>query len=220
MRFSKNVALLVCGVVTMASWAAADTVSTQSDNLLLHQTAVGSTELVASGYTYGASNAVNGAPASYSYQSDFLFDYGDKSQRLSVTGFESQIGKIRIWGYNDLPIYSVTVLGSESPTSSLNGTSYATVLVNTVSYDGSMTGWTKVNDPKTGYPVYYMDYNVTANVGVQKSLLFDFGSCDASTRPVRVIEVQAFAPVPEPSTLVITMTALTGLLAYAWRKRK
>jgi hypothetical protein len=29
-----------------------------------------------------------------------------------------------------------------------------------------------------------------------------------------------FAPVPEPSTLVLACTAMLGLLGYAWRKRK
>jgi hypothetical protein len=30
----------------------------------------------------------------------------------------------------------------------------------------------------------------------------------------------AYAPVPEPSTIVLLVSAMFGLLAYAWRKRK
>ena len=32
--------------------------------------------------------------------------------------------------------------------------------------------------------------------------------------------VQVGAPVPEPATVVLLVTGLLGLLAYAWRKRK
>jgi len=34
------------------------------------------------------------------------------------------------------------------------------------------------------------------------------------------MNVGGFAPVPEPSALVLLGSAMLGLLAYAWRKRK
>ena len=33
-------------------------------------------------------------------------------------------------------------------------------------------------------------------------------------------ETFVLTPVPEPSTILLTVTGLAGLLAYAWRKRK
>ena len=47
-----------------------------------------------------------------------------------------------------------------------------------------------------------------------------FGSCQYGTQSYRPEMVFTLTTVPEPSTCALAITAVVGLLAYAWRKRK
>ncbi len=66
-----------------------------------------------------------------------------------------------------------------------------------------------------GYPY------VTAGVGIRASIGAATGTTGGLTSfDYLRLTPGAFAPTPEPGTLVLLATGLLGLLAYAWRKRK
>lgn len=204
------VAIVVCGLTAAASIADAAAISVTAPNLLRGGTAVASNRLNAD---YTDSKAIDGL----SEVSDWVGPAGAGNQILSVSGFNSAIETIRIWGNTDIPVYSVAISSSTTSQTSTSLASYETSLVTTTTYDSNMTGWTHNADYVNGSGDYYIDYNVNAQAGT-KSLLFDFSNI--GDRWVRIEEVQAFAPVPEPSSMVLAVLGIFGFAAYAWRKRK
>jgi hypothetical protein len=68
----------------------------------------------------------------------------------------------------------------------------------------------------------YKEFLVNAAAGT-KSLYFNFGTTgggDVGWNIARISEIQAFAAVPEPSTVALLASGVMALLAYAWKKRK
>lgn len=65
-------------------------------------------------------------------------------------------------------------------------------------------------------PAYPGNWGNYANVFGTPS---GFETCNGEIDYVR-LQSGAYAPVPEPTTLVLLVTGVIGLLAYAWRKRK
>ena len=201
-------ALMLCAWMVVASLADAASVSVTSDNLLK-----GMTTSAASEYSgdYAATKAVDGLPE----VSDWVSKGGAGTQILSVSGFDSAVGLIRIWSNADIPVRSVAIRSSTNSLPSTNPADYATSLVATTTYDAALTGWTHNPDVANMTGDYYIDYSVSAPAGT-KSLLFDF--TNSGNVWVRVEEVQAYA-IPEPTTMGLLVTGLISIVAYAWRKR-
>lgn len=202
-------AAMVCGLSINQVWA--DTVSIGADNLLSHQNAVSSSFF----NDFVVSRAVDGAGGTTTMgANDFVFGTSDATQRLTVYGFNSDIAKIRIWTENLRP-KQVTIRSSLNPINTYETAGFETQLA----YDSSLAdNW--ISAGVGG--LYYSEFAVAAPTGT-RSLSFDFGGGNNTTNDVgfaRVCEVQAFASVPEPNTLVMGVAGLIGLLAYAWRKQR
>ena len=179
--------------VDALSWDMSESASVTAPNLLRGTAAKASSELTGGPgvEVYHASNAVNGAEAVFNDTTDWVSEYGDANPRLAITGIDGEIRTIRIWGYTDIPIYSVTVRGSTTARqTSLASGDYETPLVPTTKYDGTMSDWTRVAGGALG-AIYYKDYAVHAPAGT-KSLFFEFGGGKSDKR-VRILEVQAFS---------------------------
>ncbi len=134
-----------------------------------------------------------------------IFADTDTDQRVAITGFNSKIADIRFFTSPTDPgrfPSSLTIYSSSSSTTSLNSSNY-TILVPTIALNGSAF------TPVAGSTAAYIDLFVNAPVGTQ-SLLFDIGN--ANGEGDRISEAQAFATVPEPSSLWL-MPA--GLLLFA-----
>jgi hypothetical protein len=176
-------------------WELVVTPSLDTANLLRGKTATASSEYSVFGAPYRASNAVNGAAALFNDTTDWVSEYGDATPRLTVAGIGSAIRTIRIWGYTDIPIRSITIRASAvAGRSSLTSSDYEMLLVPTTTYDGTMSDWHRVSGGALQC-YYYKDYAVNAPEGTQ-SLLFEFTGGQKDKR-VRVLEVQAFRePIP------------------------
>lgn len=163
---------------------------------------------------YAANNAVDGQGGDGGANNDLVFQSGDQNQRLIVHGFDSSIGLIRVWTGNDLAPLTLSIQSSTADQSDVNAF-VGTTLVEVTSL---VDGWMTDTDGR-----WYRDFAVNAPTGT-KSLFFDFGSGNMlngfGAGFARVAEIQAYAAVPEPSTIALLATSLVGLLAYAWRKRK
>ena len=133
-------------------------------------------------------------------------------QRMVVSELTSGFDVIRLWRDAETPRVPARVLikSSKNNTNSLDALSFENTLADLPSLTFNAAG--------------YADIAVSAAVNTQ-SLYFDFGVGDSNGAPngVRIVEVQAFGagtPVPEPSAMAILASAIIGLVAYAWRKRR
>jgi hypothetical protein len=207
---SAIVALIACVLLATASVANATLTSVGASNLFQGKTVTSSSDYSGD---YVATKATDGQPE----VSDWVSSGGDSNPRLVVSGLDgtTAIGTIRLWSNTDIPVRSVTIWSSTTNQTSLTASSYEASLVTTKTYDNTLTGWTHNPDYPNGTGDYYIDYAVNAPAGTQ-SVLVDFGSMGW----VRVEEIQGFASVPEPATMILLVTGLFGMLAYAWRKRK
>jgi hypothetical protein len=200
---------MVCAWMVVASLADAASVSVTSDNLLKGMTVSATSEYSGE---YAATKAVDGLPE----VSDWVSTVGAGTQILSVSGFDSAVGLIRLWSNTDIPVKSVAIRSSTNSIPSTNPGDYETSLVTTRTYDAALTGWTRNPNWENLSGDYYIDYAVSAPAGT-RSLLFDF--TNTANAWVRVEEVQAYSAVPEPTTMGLVVTAMLGIVAYAWRKR-
>ena len=137
------------------------------------------------------------------------FDYADPDQRLVVSGLNTSMTLIRLWrdpGEDRIPARVLIKSSTTSDSGSLTASDYETQLA-----DLSSISWTSG----------YHDFAVAAPAGT-RSLYFDFGAGDSklSSNGAFVTEVQAFAPVPEPGTLMLGATGLVALLTGTRRNRK
>jgi hypothetical protein len=215
----------VCGLALMASFATADVVG--AANLFSGQTVAGDT---AFNSTYALSNAVDGTTAA----SGFLD--GATNYRMSISGFNSDIDRVRFFeaGFFQRTSPSVDLYYSSAVTSSLNVADY-TFLGNfqipNVYYeniDGAGSEGhrylTPTDPPENGPGTQASPINWSELTGLgipsgTRSVLFNFAPDNSSNLGVFFSEIQGYA-VPEPSTIVVFGTALLGLVAYAWRKRR
>ena len=76
----------------------------------------------------------------------------------------------------------------------------------------------QLNDGVQSYTIHYPSSNIV--LGDQYELDFETYNVNSSSHVVLDNVALVQSPVPEPSTLVLVVSALLGLLAYAWRKRK
>ncbi len=82
-----------------------------------------------------------------------------------------------------------------------------------------------VVDPATQMKSYQATHNYTGTLTVAAGDKLDFaglGSVPSSTwtPAVSISGTIDFVPSPEPSSIVLLVCGLAGLLAYAWRKRR
>ena len=151
-------------------------------NVLLGATAMASSENSAE---YSATKAIDGRPE----VSDWVSARGAGKQILSVSGFNSVIGTIRIWSNTDIPIRSVAIRSSTTQKKSLRAADYETLLVPASTFDAGLTGWARSSDYLNRTGDCYIDFAVNAPPGT-RSLFLDFGNSENEW--VRVEEVQAF----------------------------
>lgn len=219
LRQSMIVGLLVAISVAAVSVSANATPIVSDDNLLSGETAASSSFVP----DQAPALAVDGkAAVTGGANCDLIVN--DPEPRLVVSGFNSPISTIRIWGIGDVDPTAVTIKSSTSLITPTTGsfasdlhTSFETPLV---PYTNSLTWTAAGTSGDQPWAVHYLEYSVSAPKGTQ-SLYFAFSpSPNYGLGWTRICEVQAFAPIPEPSTLALCATGIAGLLAYAWRKRK
>ena len=143
-----------------------------------------------------------------------IFGNSDTDQRVAITGFNSKIVDIRFFSSPSDPgrfPSSLSVYYSTSSTTSLTSSSYTGLLFATPALNGSAF------TPVAGSTAAYIDLYVNAPVGTQ-SLLFDIGS--ANGEGDRISELQAFAAVPEPSSLSLCVLSAGFLIFAKLRLRK
>jgi hypothetical protein len=148
---------------------------------------------------------------------------GFNSQRVALTGFNSSIGEI--WLYTlisdaaRVPA-SVTIWSSTTSTVSLSTLSYSLLLNNHPLGLAAFSNVPTVVDPGAGNVTYpfarYAKISVNAPSGTQ-SLMFDFLEGATGGNGARIQEIQAFAAVPEPSSLLIL--GLSAGVAIVGRRR-
>jgi hypothetical protein len=147
---------------------------------------------------------------------------GLNPQRFAISGFNSSISQIWLYVITSdtlrMPSSNdgeqIMVKSSTTLTTSLNAGDYATTLLPftgfaTSAFSNSPAVVDPVNDPARS-DAKYLVIPVSAPAGTQ-SLFFDF---DGDGNGVRIQEVQAFAPVPEPSSAVLMLmggVALCGV---------
>jgi hypothetical protein len=172
----------------------------------------------------GISHAVNNLVGTGTVDDGLTFLDSDTNQRLSITGFNSALGKIRLFsGPEDtrrVPSSLTIYYSTQSTTSLTSSDSNYTganggVLVPTMSLSPA-----SFDHPVAGSAASYLDLFVSAPAGTQ-TLLFDLGA--ATDLGDRISEVQAFA-VPEPSTLILLILGAFGVSTRrrwcAWRVSK
>lgn len=136
-----------------------------------------------------------------------------RASRLVVHGFESDVERVRLWSLNDGSYWvpdAVTIKSSLSNISSLEAGDYETLLLPVTEILAE--DWTF--DPNVGPNYAYVDFLVSAPAGTQ-SLFFDFGVGSGLNVETRIVEVQAFAVVPEPQTWVMMALGLALSLGHA-----
>ena len=224
-RQSVVVALLVvCGLAMAAGTANADTAPWISDSNLLANDPV----LLNWGTNAGYATDLDGTAA--------LFNTGNPVQQMEIYGFNSAIGTIRLWvdtttNGNGAPLQA-SIWSSTNANNTLTspdlGSSGNTANHFETLLAGGATPVTLGNaaftcdHPEWWAAAGYHEFTVNAPAGTQ-SLYFNFyggNAANGNTGGVGIIEAQAFAPTPEPSSLVLLACGLIALLAYAWRKRK
>jgi hypothetical protein len=149
---------------------------------------------------------------------------GLNSQRVALTGFNSQIGEI--WLYTlisdsqRVPA-SVTIWSSTTSTVSLSTLSYSLLLNNHPLGLAAFSNVPTVIDPGAANVAYpfarYAKISVNAPVGTQ-SLMFDFLEGATGGNGARIQEIQAFSTIPEPSSL-LTLGLAAGLTLVRRRGR-
>jgi hypothetical protein len=155
---------------------------------------------------------------------------GVNQQLLAMTGFNSSIGEIWIYSLtNDalrVPEF-VTIKSSTSSTTSLSDLSYETSLVTNLQIGQTYFTHQPIVDvgqdpfyaPSPTIGVRYAVIPVNAPAGTQ-SLYFDFGAGGSfGGNGARIQEIQAFAAVPEPSSIAIVCGAL-GTMLFSQRFRR
>ena len=148
---------------------------------------------------------------------DYLSAVASRQAQFAIGGLNDALGTIRIWSQPDGtdPVTVASIKSSTSDTSlSLKPASYETALASNVPFT-----WT--TQEVGGVRLEYCDVDVSqATVAGTKSLYIDLQGTVSSVFYCRVGEIQAYAPVPEPASMVLVSAGLLGLMAYAWRKRK
>lgn len=165
------------------------------NNLLLGKTATTSSEY---GGPFVASHLTDGLAAG------FAFADWDTNRTMAITGFDSSVGLIRVWKGEDRIPDTVTI-GSTSVDGSINPADYTAL----TTISGLMAMFNAQG---------YADIAVNAPAGT-KGLGFVWGA-GSNASGTEILDIQAFATVPEPSSIVLLVCGLVSLLAYAWRKRK
>ena len=161
---------------------------------------------------YGPLNATNGSGGGAGL--DFVFAGNDSNQRLALTGFNDQVGLVRIWS-SDLRPLQVTIRSSTSSTNSITAGSYETLLTPTTSLAGS---WITTGTAPDG--LVYRDFIYNSPVAGTRSIYFGFGAGNdttGSTGFARISEVQVFA-VPEPGSLALFGIGALGVLGLLRRR--
>ena len=222
-RFAVKSVQLIGAVIFVAACVALSTPVAQAAlydvtdalNLLAGQTTA------ASSYYGGArtpASAVDNLVGTNTEDSGLWFADSETDGRLSVSGFNSALDRIRVFSVPSdagRVFSSLTIRSSTSLTSSVDTADYATTLATL----DTIPSYTII--PETGNITGYFDVSVFAPSGTQ-SLLFSFGSSAGIAD--RISEVQAFAPdaapVPEPSTFVLALAGLLGLALVAKRQRR
>jgi hypothetical protein len=238
--------VVVVGMAMLVSIAKASPVSVSDSNLLSGKTVFVSSEY--SSTVFPSGGVVDGAAGDSPTKSDFLFANDSGIEQLVISGFNSDVAKIRIWTEPDFTPGAVTVRSSTNNVTSADWSALATdatatfekSLVSTTVLSvypepagaattwamGSTAGsWTVSSQVASGpgtIPVMYKEFLVSAPAGT-RSLYFNFGAIgggDAGWNIARISEIQAFSSVPEPSAVALIVSGMVALLAYAWRKRK
>lgn len=238
--------VIALGVTMFVGVAHAALISVSEGNLLTRKTVLASSSYDATGFPIAG--VVDGAAGDAPNKSDFLFANDSGIEQLVISGFNSDVTKIRIWTESDFTPGSVTVRSSTTNVTSANWTTLSSnpesmferslVSATTLSIfpepsgnsntwtAGSTAGsWTVSSQVPSGpntIASLYKEFLVSAPAGTQ-SLYFNFGATgggDAGWNIARISEIQAFSSVPEPSMMVLVLGGAIGLLAYAWRKRK
>jgi len=149
---------------------------------------------------------------------DYISQDGVRQAQLGVGNFNSAIGTIRIWSLGDttapltVSIKSSTNANITDGKVSLAAGDYTQSLVS-----NHTLAWTDYYSGTDHLLYSTLDVSSLA-VNNTKSLFFDFQGTQGAGF-LRIVELQGYA-VPEPSTVIILVTGLVSLLAYAWRKRK
>jgi hypothetical protein len=239
------VLLAISALVVLPVVASADTLPTVAEaNLLSGAAAISTSTLnstyVAANVTDGKFSAVPGDDSQYA----LIFGDPDTMQTVGILNFNATAGinKIRVWSKGDwrTPGY-LAVWSSANANAGLTkagltfdgGTGVAdnfekVVMPSTV-FAGSPVNAIAHVGIDTANPIAgYTDYAVNIAAGTKSLMLAFGGGCYLGTSQADwnggaqalIGEVQAFAPTPEPGTIVLLATGLIGLLAYAWRKRK
>lgn len=210
MNFLRHCSLAVAAMIIGQTAAHATLVNVATPGNLLALLPVSDLASSSSNTSFGAAlsqiddNFVNTA----NQDNGLIFADSDTDQRVAITGFDSKILDLRFFTSPTDPgrfPSSLSIYYSVNSTTSLTSSNYTGLLFATTALNGSAFA------PVAGSTAAYIDLYVNAPVGTQ-SLLFDIGN--ANGEGDRISEVEAFATVPEPSSLCLIAA---GLLVFARR---
>jgi hypothetical protein len=172
------------------------------------------------------------------FNTSFVLSINDAGQAVGETAlnygvFESETNDTFYYNASTQTAISLSALGLRFPMV-YSGSNYQTGLSQLINSRGQVVGeeqvssvwhaaiWDATNGVRDLNTVYASflpaGFVLNAATAINDNFIVGYGTDSAShTSQVFLINT---VPVPEPSTLLLTIAGLIGLLAYVWRKRK
>ena len=145
------------------------------------------------------------------YPADSLFDFS--ANPSAYTALPNSTGTFSTSGYQQLVMTRNGGYGQQPTNFYVDG---ALVGTTTADADGSPFSWFMI-----GCRNYYSGYDWFQDMDVAIARVYSSAlTGDQVAQNYQADAARFGLPTPEPSSIVLLASALVGLLAYAWRKRK